>query len=102
MPSPSREDQSEFEWVAYEMIRGPEPNAGQREWHLNWAGGEITGDPRIRVLQPGQSPFVATLSELREQGHPIGQAKLEDFERDQPFAITPQGFRRGSRFWQLD
>jgi hypothetical protein len=31
-----------------------------------------------------------------------GQAKLEDFERDQPVAITPKGFRRGSRFWQLD
>jgi hypothetical protein len=98
MPPSHQEDQPEFEWVAYEMIRGTD----QREWHLTWAGGEISGDPRIRVLQPGKSPFVATLSELREQDHPIGEAKLEDFERDRPFAITPQGFRRGSRFWQLD
>jgi hypothetical protein len=100
MPPSRREDRPEFEWVAYEMIRGPDP--GQREWHLSWAGGEITGDPRIRVLRPGEPPFVASLSELRDQGHPIGRAKLDDFERDRPFAITPDGFRRGARFWRID
>jgi hypothetical protein len=99
MPPASEE---EFDWVAYEMTRGTDPGVGEREWHLTWAGSAMTGDPRIRVLRPGEPPFIATLSELRERGHPIGQAKLNDFERDRPFAITPQGVRRGVRFFRFE